>query len=743
MKLFWCLGFAAVLAAALATPPAQAGSTPEQWQDSAAQPSATATSQKRDVGHPASVLLAQQSPPQKPPAPPESPPPASQPDLPGNPHGKVLFERSQPAPDDIPDEVPATAAGPPILKTREVPDVSKIGSAPLQTARPADTGPIATDAERAAPTFTAYDLDVRLVPAEASIAVRARMTIRNDGAQPLTRLPLQISSTLTWLSVHAANQKLPFTQRILNSDIDHTGEVSEALVNLPAPLAPAASITLDALYSGTIPSSAQRLERIGAPQTQAIASDWDRIAPDFTGLRGFGNVLWYPAASAPLALGDGARLFEGIGAWKQRQSPATISMRVQVEYRGDAPTTAVLDGQIVSTVAVDGVDRVRASKPPLNNKAAGSEVETASPKVETADPDDATDLSIPRTATFDLPPGKLGFQAPSLFVVSGNMEQQSDLRIYFRNQEAGNTQAYFAGAALVQPLFQEWFGLRDPNQPGLLNLVDLPEETDQPFDAGGSLFLAIRAAQPSQLTPMFSQSLTAAWFSSPRVWMSQGLAQFMSLLWTERTVGRAIAYEQLEAQRAALALAEPETPGEGIGQTLDGASDAVYYRTKAAYVWWMLRSIVGEKPLQTALRQYRADQDTGPNYFQRLLEPASGKDLRWFFDDWVYHDRGLPDLSIAAVIPRRLEATEDYLVAVEVANSGYAAAEVPVTLHSGPATVSQRLLVQGRSSATTRILIHGPPDSVTVNDGSVPESRATVHRKDIEIAAQPESTPAR
>ncbi len=81
---------------------------------------------------------------------------------------------------------------------------------------------------------------------------------------------------------------------------------------------------------------------------------------------------------------------------------------------------------------------------------------------------------------------------------------------------------------------------------------------------------------------------------SPRAWLSEGVAHFMGTLWIEKTRGRDQALGTLEATRQALALAEPESPGQAIGQPLAEAISPVYYRTKATYVFWMLRSIVGD-----------------------------------------------------------------------------------------------------------------------------------------------------
>jgi hypothetical protein len=152
---------------------------------------------------------------------------------------------------------------------------------------------------------------------------------------------------------------------------------------------------------------------------------------------------------------------------------------------------------------------------------------------------------------------------------------------------------------------------------------------------------------------------------------------------------------------------------------------------------WMLRSIVGDAALQQALQAYRTDKlDPDPKEFQRVLERSAKRDLAWFFDDWVYRDRGLPDLSIASVTPRALEKIGNkgagWLVAIEVKNDGDAAAEVPVTLRSGTLTSTQRLRIPARSSASTRMVFEGTPTEVIVNDGTVPEMTAMIHTKQIE-----------
>jgi hypothetical protein len=580
--------------------------------------------------------------------------------------------------------------------------------APL-AAKAANSIDTVSDAERSALTFTAYDLDVHLIPAKAQISVRAKITVRNTGTEPLTDLAFQLSSSLTWDSFALRSENrivpLPFAQHLVDTDTDHTGQAKEAIVTLPQPLAPNATVELTTFYSGAIQQSAKRLERIGAPADQALAADWDKIAPDSTALRGFGNVLWYPTASAPALLGDGAKLFQLVGKTRLQQANATIHLRLAVEYSGNPPDAAFFCGQRQPMVAVN------------------------------ENVDAATAANQPGVATADFASRPLGFRSPSLFITAGAPTTTDSNEIAAVTEHYDTVPMYAEAAIRVQPMLQDWFGTT-PLTP--LNIID---HSGQPFEDDALLVAPMRAIDPDALAPSLIHSLTHAWFRSSHVWLDEGVPQFMSLLWLEHTQGRDVALQQLQDQVNTLALVEPAIPENAApapeGQSLIRASDEIYYRTKAADVLWMLRSIVGNDALKLALHNYRqiGSQDNDPKEFQRVLEQASRKDLNWFFNDWVYNDRGLPDLTIANVTPRQLPAqglkAASWLVAIEVRNNGDAAAEVPVTVRSGSLTKTERLRIMGQSSASTRIVFEGTPDEVIVNDGSVPEIGASTHTKQI------------
>jgi hypothetical protein len=564
-------------------------------------------------------------------------------------------------------------------------------------------------------------MDVRLRTAEQHLAVRALITVRNDGKTPLARIPLQLSSSLNWERIRVAGKEVAFPVATLNSDVDHTGKLCEAAVSLAQPLPPGSSLQLDVTYSGTIAPSAQRLLNIGTPSDVALHSDWDQISVPFTGIRGFGNVVWYPVSSVPVILGDGARLFDEIGEHKLRLSGAQFRLRLTVEFpRGRAPNVALINGHAV-VLAV--------------TQAPGPAPVPGQDQTQ----DDARE--IPGLATANLDNAILGFEAPSLFAAIRTPHSAANTTLWSLPEDVAAVEAWTTAATSVTPFLQGWLGQKPRSQ---LTLLDLPDPQDAPFETGALLATAIRPANPDQLQGILAHALTHAFLQTPTqqppAWLDEGVAHFMGTLWVEKQRGREQALQALEASRSALALAEPESPGVSAGQPLAAAISPVYYRTKAAYALWMLRDVAGDPALSAALRAYDpaaelSIKDTNRSsrgsaarsQFEKLLEQAGERrDLGWFFADWVDADKGLPDLSIEGVFPTTTDAG-NWLVAVSVANHGFASAEVPITARSDSNSVTERLIVPARGKAVQRILIQGKPVEVQVNDGTIPETQASVH----------------
>jgi hypothetical protein len=588
---------------------------------------------------------------------------------------------------------------------------TEAGPAARQTSIQEVAEPPSTDAERQAVTIPALDLDVHLNSAAHQIAVRAQINARNDGKEPLTRIPLQISSSLKWEQIRVSGKSVAFTVATLNSDTDHTGQLHEAAVGLAQPLAPGASVQLDVAYSGEIALSSQRLIAIGTPVAVALHSDWDQISTSFIGLRGFGNVVWYPVSTTPAILGDGARVFDEIGHHKLRNSGARFSARLTVEFpHGQPPTVAVLNGHPAALSVGDAR---------------------------------GLDQDVPGIATASISDATLGFETPSLFIAVRKAHASSNVAAWTTPDNEVAVRAWLDAAAAVTPFTVQWLGQHSGVQ---LTLLDLPDPDDTPYETGGLLAASLHEVPAERLNRVLAHALAHAYTQSAGPspgWLNEGLATFIESAWLERHGGRDQALGMLEADRSALALLEPASPGTSAGQPLSVATEPVYYRTKGAYVFWMLRDLTSDDALAAALQAYTgASPDQGRQaikdqalasgaLLQKLLRQAGAtRDLGWFFADWIDADRGLPDLSIQGVFPNPAQSGT-YLVAVNVANSGYAAAEVPVTVRTAKNAVTERVLVPARGKTVERILVIGAPTSVQVNDGTVPETQASVHVTDL------------
>lgn len=552
--------------------------------------------------------------------------------------------------------------------------------------------------DREAFTFTRYDLEVRVAPARQWLEAKGKITLRNDSAEPQKVATLQISSSLDWTSIRFGGQAVQMLTQSYTSDVDHTGSLSEALVTLPQPIAPGQMVELEVAYAGIIPADSTRLRRIGAPASVAARNDWDQISDSFTAVRGLGFVAWYPVALEAASFSEGNEVFDAIGRWQERHAKSEARVDFCVQHEVPAPSEAwpILNGE-------------KMARAPAPATPAGTRRSTS---------------GISACRRYQFP--SLLFLVPTFAVGKYKALSQPPVEVHYLPGEERAAGDYAAVVQALQPLVTDWFG---PVR-GKLRIVELDQPEAAPYESGAMLFTPLRTTDSRSLEVELAHSLTHAAFDSPRLWIEEGAAHFAQALAIEQQSGRAAALAYMERQRPALAEAEapasapaapsaaPEAPA---AQSLVNSNDAVFYRTKAMYVFWMLRDLVGDAALQRALKSYRASDDKAPAYLQTLVEAEAKKSLEWFFDDWVYRDCGLPDFRIAAVYARpTLQGS--YGVTVTVENLGGAGAEVPVFARGEHGQVSERVLVPVHSKGVAHLLIPEKPKEVSINDGSVPES---------------------
>lgn len=548
---------------------------------------------------------------------------------------------------------------------------------------------LAAALDREAFTIAKYDLEIHLDPRQQRLGARGKIVLRNDSSYPQKIAALQISASLSWRSIRVDGKTVQYASQPYVSDIDHTGALSEAIVTLPTEIKRKDSVELEIGYEGVIPLDDSRLTRVGVPEEIAKHSSWDQIGPSFTAVRGAGYVAWYPITTESADFSEGNSLFEVADRLKAREAGSEFNVSLSLSGAGDEAPMTLLCG------------------------ANGA-----------ADADFGNNWTLLATCHWNA----LGAIAPTFVTAEYGKQSKPPLNLYRLPGHEAGAATYFNALDPAMKFVSGWFG--QPRAP--VAIADFADPNAAPFESG-TLLLASMAAEDSKLAGInLVHELVHSALPSSRPWVYEGLAHFAEAMYRQQQGGRQAALDFLGLHRATFLDSEKEVaaalakndPQKNAGQPLATTFDETYYRSKAAYVWWMLRDMVGDEALKEAIAKYRAEDDKDPKYVQKLIETAAKRDLVWFFDDWVDRDRGLPDLRVQSAHPWKSEKDVQF-VTVTLENLGNAGADVPFTVIFNGGEVTKRIEVRAKSTATTRVELKGAASEIVVNDGSIPESDLT------------------
>jgi len=563
--------------------------------------------------------------------------------------------------------------------------------------------------DRRAFTITRYQLEVQIDRTAHVMAVTGKITLRNDSSAPDKVVPLQVSSSLAWNSIEMDGKPLQWLGETYTSDIDHTGSLSEAIITLPKPVPPTNSITLDIQYGGTITPDATRLTRMGAPAEVAARNDWDQISDAFTAVRGLGYVVWYPVAIEAVSMSEGNAVFDAMAAWKERHAHTEFNARIIV-LGGSSESLCVAVNAAVSSCGE--------SREVTDTESSGKLKEFSN------------------TLTLD----GMKNTAPAFAIANYQSLDRPTVSLLHLPEDTQLARDYALAAEANDPLLHDWLG--DPGQPA--RIVELTDPNANPYQSGAILFTPLRQAPTPTLQLLLMPTQVAARFHSPHAWIQEGMERFLQTVLVENRSGRKAALDFLDEYREPLVKAEeaahPKTDAtskaaaeaNAADNTLLNTNDELYLRGKGSFVLWMLRDMLGDVAMQSALTSYRPGADKDPAYLQRLLQTSGKRDLEWFFDDWVYRDRGLPDFHVESAYARPLLTEgKTFLVTATIEDRGRAGAEVLVLLQTPSGERAMRVLVKAGEKGSGRIEVPVAPDKILVNDGSVPEANVGNNTYDV------------
>jgi len=122
-------------------------------------------------------------------------------------------------------------------------------------------------------------------------------------------------------------------------------------------------------------------------------------------------------------------------------------------------------------------------------------------------------------------------------------------------------------------------------------------------------------------------------------WLNEGFATYCEALWEEHTGGQQAYLNHLRSvkytQGGTLYLQDDSDP-------FNIFISIIY--DKGAWVLHMLRGVLGDAPFFQCLSEYASDPTLRYGHattedFQAVCESVSGRDLEFFFDQWVYDER--------------------------------------------------------------------------------------------------------
>ncbi len=203
------------------------------------------------------------------------------------------------------------------------------------------------------------------------------------------------------------------------------------------------------------------------------------------------------------------------------------------------------------------------------------------------------------------------------------------------------------------------------------------------------------------------------------VWLSEGFATYFALLFTEHDEGRDAFVEGLVRSRALILQLEqklPDTPVihrnlADMGKVLN----SLVYQ-KGGWVLHMLRAEVGTQAFWTAIQEYYRryrNQNASTAELRAIFEMVSGKDLGWFFSQWLTRP-GVPKIEGSwRYLPAR-KAIEVTITQAQPGDPFRLAADVGITAKIGGTAKVQRVELGGRS-ATRLFDVDAEPAAVTLD----------------------------
>jgi tetratricopeptide (TPR) repeat protein len=230
--------------------------------------------------------------------------------------------------------------------------------------------------------------------------------------------------------------------------------------------------------------------------------------------------------------------------------------------------------------------------------------------------------------------------------------------LYFRGPDKEVANTYGQEIGKMMTYFTGMFGL-----PPYANLTVVETENGAPngYSAPGLIFLSPRGIGKQPNAKLLANQISRQWFEelvSPatrnHLWLTNGLAAYSEMLWTEHTAGPAA----MEAQYRDVMVESLTIDNVPIIQAarLEDYSPELWALTgsKGATVFNMLRYVVGDEKFFQALKEFskrNSWKSVATEDFRKVVEETAKQDLGYFFIQWI-ESSGAPEFKLEYTIFR-------------------------------------------------------------------------------------------
>ena len=199
-------------------------------------------------------------------------------------------------------------------------------------------------------------------------------------------------------------------------------------------------------------------------------------------------------------------------------------------------------------------------------------------------------------------------------------------------------------------------------------VTEIDDETLDYYAGAGIAFIAHKTLVSDKPLPVdeLAREVAYQWWgqavglkSFDYAWLSQGLAEYSSVLYRESQQSPAEFHETLSSIiELALAFEQEASISRAPAQLNDQSPayrSVVFY--KGAYVYHMLRTTIGDDKFFNLVKTYYSTykgQNTGIEDFETLADKVSGQKLRGFFGMWI-DSTGVPEFKVEYSIIRTKE----------------------------------------------------------------------------------------